>query len=552
MCNIWQKKLDYQISAEELASVLENPLFSKVRSVGVNGGEPTLRKDLVELVDVLYKKLPNLNAISVITNAFQDQIVIQRIKEIGQVVRQNGGYLDVMVSVDGVGKVHDSVRGKTNNFTRAVKVIDYVQSSDLIDSARVGCTVIRENVYDLHNLLEFAISKGIYIKYRIGIPHQRLYSEHVVTPFALTFEELYHFVVFLENLIVYYETSYEQNLFYQSLIDQLMYGKPRAAGCDWQHRGATLSARGELLYCAVKSKTLGSAITQNSEELYFANSNHLHNIFHTECDSCLHDYTGLPSRSELLRLYKMKMLDKVQFPQQTKNYPIIGQLRFLRQKRRFDKRLKSFGVKKTTLSNYLHSVQDHRPMPMKPKVLICGWYGTETVGDKAILGGVVKALEANLDNPTFYIASLEVYISKMTIRQMPELENCSVFSISEALALVSTMDLVVFGGGPLMAIPNLAEVLAIFQRAAESDIVTIVAGCGIGPLNQSFHSDAIRAILSLASWRIYRDRNSLQLAQSLGVDTKADQVAEIQHLPGCITLLRINKFLKGIIVQNQV
>ena len=76
-----------------------------------------------------------------------------------------------------------------------------------------------------------------------------------------------------------------------------MYGKPRAAGCDWQHRGATLSARGELLYCAVKSKTLGSAITQNSEELYFANSNHLHEIFHKECDSCLHDYIGLPSRS---------------------------------------------------------------------------------------------------------------------------------------------------------------------------------------------------------------------------------------------------------------
>ena len=124
----------------------------------------------------------------------------------------------------------------------------------------------------------------------------------------------------------------------------------------------------------------------------------------------------------------------------------------------------------------------------------------------------------------------------MTIQQMLELENCSVCSISEALELVSTMDMVVFGGGPLMAIPNLAEILAIFQRAAEFGITTLVAGCGIGPLNQSFYSDSIRAILSLASWRIYRDRNSLQLAQSLGVDTKTDQVAEdpaftwLQHI----------------------
>ncbi|MDX1417712.1 MAG: radical SAM protein, partial [Candidatus Promineifilaceae bacterium] len=168
MCNIWQKKLDYQISPEELAVVTANPLFSNVRSVGVNGGEPTLRKDLPELVTVLYKNLPNLRGISLITNAYQDQVVIQRIKEIGQVVHDFGGYLDVMVSVDGVGDVHDLVRGKPGNFTRAEKVIDYIQDSVFVDTARLGCTVIKDNVFDLHNLLEFAISKNIYIKYRIG------------------------------------------------------------------------------------------------------------------------------------------------------------------------------------------------------------------------------------------------------------------------------------------------------------------------------------------------------------------------------------------------
>ena len=180
MCHIWQKKLDYQITPEELATVAENTLFSEVRAVGVNGGEPTLRQDLAQLVEVLYKKLPNLNAISLITNAYQDKVVIKRIKEVGRVVQKYGGYFEVMVSIDGVGAVHDRVRGKPNNFARAVNVLDYIQASDLVHNARLGCTVIRENVYDLHNLLEFAIRKDVYIKYRMGIPHQRLYSDKVV------------------------------------------------------------------------------------------------------------------------------------------------------------------------------------------------------------------------------------------------------------------------------------------------------------------------------------------------------------------------------------
>ncbi len=526
MCNIWQKKLDYQITPKELATALDNPLFSDVRSVGVNGGEPTLRKDLTDLVDVLYRELPSLKHISLITNAYQDQIVIKRISEVGQVVKQYGGNLDVMVSLDGVGEVHDRVRGKPNNFERAVRVIDYIQASNYVNTARLGCTVIRDNVYDLHNLLEFAIGKEIYIKYRIGIPHQRLYSQNVVTPFALTFEELYHFVVFLENLIVHYERSDGQILFYQSLIDQLIYGKPRAAGCDWQHRGVTLSARGELLYCAVKSKTLGSAVKQNPKELYFGNSDHLEDIVRNECDSCLHDYVGLPSRSALLRLYRRKMTEKLQLPPRFKKNPIASRARFLRQKRLFDSRLKSFSVNTAKLSDIAPALQMPSRTASNPNVLICGWYGTETLGDKAILGGVIKAIEANLDNATFHLASLETYVSEMTVRQMPELENCNVHTIPQALTLVNSMDLVVFGGGPLMAISDLAEVLAIFQRAAASGIPTLVAGCGIGPLNQSFHNEAIRNILSLSTRRVYRDQKSLQLAQSLGIDTTNDQVAE--------------------------
>ncbi|MEM7114004.1 MAG: polysaccharide pyruvyl transferase family protein [Chloroflexota bacterium] len=526
MCNIWQKKLNHQISPEELAHIAANDLFSEVRAIGINGGEPTLRKDLAELVETLYQKMPSLKAISLITNAYQDKVVIKRIQEMGEIVQKHDGYFEVMVSLDGVGDVHDLVRGKKGNFAKAVNVIDYIQDSELVHNGRLGCTVIRDNVYDLHNLLEFAISKEIYIKYRIGIPHQRLYSQDVVDPFALTFEEVFHFVVFLENLMMHYEESSEQNLFYQSLIDQLIYGKKRAAGCDWQHRGVTLSARGELLYCAVQSKTLGDARTADAKTLYFDNEDHLQEIIRTECDNCLHDYRGLPSQAALLDMYRGKLMNKLQLPVSLKQHPLAKSVRSARQKRAFTARLNGLNGQQKAVVAYKPAHTFRAGRPTNAKVMIIGWYGTETLGDKAILGGVIQAIEPHLDNPTFYIASLEKYVTDMTKLQMPELATSEVLSMHNAWDKVGAMDLVVIGGGPLMATPALAELQAFVHSAAGSDVPILIAGCGIGPLNQPFHNDSIKTILTLAAKRVYRDQKSRRMASDLGIDTAMDHVAE--------------------------
>lgn len=527
MCNIWKQKFDYQISPSELARAIASPLFSEVKAVGINGGEPTLRKDLAEIVDVLFTNLPKLSTIALITNSLNSSQVIERITEIGQVIKAHSGNLDVMVSLDGVGEVHDRVRGRKGNFENAVKVIEFIQSSDLVSSRRLGCTVIKENIYGVHDLLEFALSKEIYIKYRLGIPHQRLYSKNVTDPFSLTGEEKYHLAIFLENLIRFYEKSEQQNFFYHSLIGQLTYQKPRSAGCDWQHRGVTLSARGELLFCAVESKTLGSAISEDSEQLYFANQEHLNEIVTTKCDFCAHDYVGLPPTNILLKNYAKRGLTKLDISLDTfKNLQVLEPVKFLKRKVGFHRRMTSYGVDLPKLST--HQAATHFPSKNidKCKVLICGWYGTETLGDKAILGGVINSLKSALGNLELHLASIELYISEMTVQQMSELQGCQLHSIPDAIKIASSMDLVVFGGGPLMSIPNLAEMIAIFQKAVEAMVPTLIAGCGVGPLGDSYYNRAIKDLLHLSSYRIYRDQKSLDLAQSLGIDTTQDQVAE--------------------------
>lgn len=521
MCRIWENKQSDDLTPDQLRAGLRNPLYSEVASVGLNGGEPTLRKDLAELTQVLFDELPKLKTIALITNAYRYREAIERIEEIGTIAHAHGGRLDVMVSLDGYGEVHEAVRGRPTNFMRARKVIDFAKQSPLVDALRIGCTIIRENVYGLHDLLDFCKREGIYVKYRLGVPHQRLYTADMVDPYALTFEERYHVAEFLEGLIKHYEPGEYQRQFYRSLIDQIILDKPRAAGCDWQHRGATITSKGELLYCAVQSKSLGLIQEVDSEEAFFANADHLADIRATKCDDCHHDYVGLPDRRKQVRLLAMKALAKSRLEGPIRRMAQVRGVARLRRERRLAARRSALLAKVAQLPE---GRAKDRIGPKK--LLICGWYGTETLGDKAILAGVIDAVSASLGPVEVTVASLHPYVSQMTRAQMPELSGSSIATIDEAIAIAGSQDLVAFGGGPIMAIHELADMEAILAAARRGGARTLIAGCGVGPIGTRAFQQQIARVLALGDARVYRDAKSMRVAASLGIDTQSDKVAE--------------------------
>src|SRR5690606_122064 len=60
MCRIWENKKSNDITLEKLKKGLANDLFSEVTGIGFNGGEPTLREDLPDLVQAAIDCLPKL------------------------------------------------------------------------------------------------------------------------------------------------------------------------------------------------------------------------------------------------------------------------------------------------------------------------------------------------------------------------------------------------------------------------------------------------------------------------------------------------------------
>jgi MoaA/NifB/PqqE/SkfB family radical SAM enzyme len=308
MCNIWMQKRDNEVSAPDVRRILGNRLFRQVNSVGINGGEPTLRKDLPDIVSAIVETLPGLKGVSLITNGIQVTRINDAVDAIADITRRHGVHLDVMISLDGVGDVHDRVRGRPGNFASAVQVMEHAGRNPNVASVRIGCTIIRENVYGTYDLLDWCRDHGVYARFRVGIPHPRLYSDTARDPFMLDEDERYFLIVFLEHLITSYERDARRRAFYASLRDQLAYGSPRKAGCSWKHKGVTLTSRGELLYCAVASRTLGNTLTDDAETLFWSNAEHLDDIVRTKCNTCLHDYDGVADRQVVMRSITERIL----------------------------------------------------------------------------------------------------------------------------------------------------------------------------------------------------------------------------------------------------
>jgi polysaccharide pyruvyl transferase WcaK-like protein/sulfatase maturation enzyme AslB (radical SAM superfamily) len=522
MCEIWNQQKGYEITSVDLKRILADPLFSEVRGVGMNGGEPTLRRDLAELAQQLISSLPSLRGISLITNGLRPHLVIPRVEELFSVTQKSNVNLDIMLSLDGIGDVHDQVRGRKGNFEAVKECLQYFRLNNIGDSHRLGCTLISENVEDAESLMLWAEKEQIYCRFRVGIPHQRLYTKDKKDPFALSEKQQFHLCNFLDTLIARYEkNNLPRQLFLRNLRNQIAYGMPRANGCTWQSEGVTLLSDGGFAYCAVESPTLGNLVEgeKSASKLYFENSSILSDIITKKCDTCLHDYEGrFPQIKDRIKVLSHQLISKYNLP----TFALSGINTSISLVKNILKVSGGFHIQRKLYKKL--AVGNN-------KILIVGWYGTETLGDKAILYSIIQSLlTAGISAKNIVVASIEPYVTKYTLHEMPSVLGCEVTGLSEAvdLAKAGAYRQVIFGGGPLMSsIPYLCDIASIFTSVKKLGGQALVWGCGIGPLRTKkrdyVNKLAIKKILEAADYCVFRDRESLlsaiNLSPSLTEDT---------------------------------
>ena len=151
------------------------------------------------------------------------------------------------------------------------------------------------------------------------------------------------------------------------------------------------------------------------------------------------------------------------------------------------------------------------------KVLITGWYGTETQGDKAILGEVLYFIKSAAPECQIFLTTIHKGISEQTNKELAPLKGVIMVDLENANSpgLIREMDAVVVGGGPLMESASMKKLGYIFAEAYKQRKDRVIFGCGVGPIHSKEVESVTRYMLSVCQAGFLRDKESFEFASRL-------------------------------------
>ncbi len=156
MCDSWRKPSPNDLSLQEIENIFDQ--LPRMDAVRLTGGEPFVRKDMLEIAHLTQEKLRPL-ILHVTTNGFLTDRIVQFCEE-----RNRDVPLSVLVSVDGMKDKHNTVRGHDKAWDFIVKTLESLapRQKALRMSLAVNQTIVdAEGVEHYKRLRDFLKPLGI-------------------------------------------------------------------------------------------------------------------------------------------------------------------------------------------------------------------------------------------------------------------------------------------------------------------------------------------------------------------------------------------------------
>jgi Fe-coproporphyrin III synthase len=154
MCNIWKHPThpDYEI---DLATLSKLP--SDFDHINITGGEPTLRKDILEICDTLY---PKAKTLEISTNGLRGNILEKVVKKYPDV--------KIRISVEGFEATNDEIRGEKGGFEKKMEAMNLLVAAGGTDLG-FATTFQDENIDEIAALYQLA--EGLKVEFATSALH---------------------------------------------------------------------------------------------------------------------------------------------------------------------------------------------------------------------------------------------------------------------------------------------------------------------------------------------------------------------------------------------
>lgn len=157
MCNIWQNPTikEKEITPQEM-EILPN-----VKFINITGGEPFVREDLEDIIEVAFRKSPRV----VISTSgwYEDRVIkmAERFPNIG-----------IRISIEGLSQKNDELRGRQGGFDKGLRILLKLREMGVKDIG-FGITVSNHNSEDMLSL--YRLAKSLDMEFATAAFHNSYY-----------------------------------------------------------------------------------------------------------------------------------------------------------------------------------------------------------------------------------------------------------------------------------------------------------------------------------------------------------------------------------------
>ncbi len=158
ICEIWK---DEKIS--QFGNAMLEKLPKGLRNIKLSGGEPFLRDDLSEIVERI-RVVCNKSRIVILTNGISTDVITEQMKRIVKIDPK----IAIRLSIDGVGQLHDKIRGIENAYPNAMNTLSSLKKLGIRDIG-VTITVTDINIAEIGKV--YKMSKEEEVKFNCQVVH---------------------------------------------------------------------------------------------------------------------------------------------------------------------------------------------------------------------------------------------------------------------------------------------------------------------------------------------------------------------------------------------
>lgn len=231
MCNIWQNWTDpkLEVTPKEL-EILPNFKF-----VNITGGEPFLRDDLEEIVEVMFKKSER---IVISTSGWHTEKIFKLARRFPNI--------GIRVSIEGLSSKNDDLRGKNGGFDRGLRTLLGLRKMGIKDVG-FGITVSNKNSEDMLWLYE--LSQQLGMEFATAAFHNSYYFHKDDNFITNQGEVIANFTELIQRLMKENSPkSWFRAFFNLGLINYIKGGK-RMLPCEAGSANFFIDPYGEVLPC---------------------------------------------------------------------------------------------------------------------------------------------------------------------------------------------------------------------------------------------------------------------------------------------------------------